>query len=83
MRRLIVILSFALIVGGTAVVGAQSGSQQQTTAVGAQQAGCATPLASPEASPFTTGEGLPGATPSASPVDLIVCPTPEDGTPAS
>jgi len=80
MRRLIFICSFVLVLGGgAALVGAQGQEGAETGA----SASCATPVASPASTPFTTGEGLPGSTPAASPVDLTGCATPEAGTPAS
>ena len=88
MRRLVMVLLFALGIGsGTVIAVAQDPGQAPNTEAGAPEAGCATPLASPgatpEATPFTTGEGLAGSTPVGSPVDLTGCPTPEVGTPAS
>lgn len=85
MRRLVILIAFAFVVGGAALAGAQD--QSGIVETGASP--CATSMASPGASPdvgltATPGsvDGLPVASPEASPADLRQCATPGAGTPA-
>jgi hypothetical protein len=92
MRRLIILVAFAFLVGGGAVLtAAQTGNESQTeqTEAGADVAGCASPVASPASSPEVAETAAVVATaiasPHASPAALGIdpCATPEVGTPAS
>ena len=97
MFRMILIVTFVLVVGSGAVVAAQSGGQQAQTEVeeiGAPD-GCGTPVASPPAvlgvSPevdevvVAAGTAIVSlhASPEASPMAGDACATPGAGTPAS
>lgn len=100
MRRIFLLLALVLVVGGGSVVAvAQSGNSSQTTEedTGADAAGCATPVGSPDAADIadmieevaaspevTDALATAIATPNASPmVPVSACATPEMGTPAS
>jgi hypothetical protein len=92
MRRILLIVVFAFVVGSGAVVTvAQSGTGNQEAAEAGASAGCATPDASPFASAVASPASSPVssksldtlATAVASPMETEACATPEVGTPAS
>lgn len=94
MGRIILLLAFALVIGGGVVAtAAQDQTESQTDDVEIEAApafGCATPVDATSATPFATPRPELVATPGASPdatieglEDVDLCATPEVGTPPS
>lgn len=81
MRKMIVLFAFALMLtSGLVATAAQTSNEPQTEEEdqGAPGAGCATPMASPNASPAAMMLSTPVVSPDASPTALDECLT---GTP--
>lgn len=99
MRRIMLLVALVFVIGGGAVYTAAqtgTGSRTEEADVGADSAGCAAPMGSPDAEEITellaTSAASPEvfddlataiASPDATPILIDPCVTPDMGTPAS
>ena len=85
MHRLVLLVSVVLALGAFALAVAQDQPTETRDPVGEAGAACATPLASPGASPVGSPMGSPEASPVGSPVASPAAgtPCPDVGTPAA